>query len=107
LLDQSVALQPKHDLYDQSSPNVKFPFLLRCITQLNENFQNTLSKKFRFNHGFGEGPADKTRLCHFFRQFTTSNYPDKPNVALMEVKGGENIRFGQSGVFFFTLSKRK
>jgi acylaminoacyl-peptidase len=60
-------------------------------------------EKFRFNPDFGEGLAGKKRPVTFILRWksshqstTSSSHPDKPKLALVELKSKENIRFGQA-----------
>jgi acylaminoacyl-peptidase len=58
-----------------------------------------LFEKFRFNPDFGEGLAGKKRPVTFIFHWNSSHpsmTSDKRKLALVELKGKENVRFGQA-----------
>ena len=58
-----------------------------------------LFEKFRFNPDFGEGLVGKKRPVTFILRWNSSHRSttsDKPKLALVELKGRENVRFGQA-----------
>jgi acylaminoacyl-peptidase len=56
-------------------------------------------EKFRFNPDFSEGLVGKKRPITFILRWNSShqsNHPDKPKLALIELKSKQNVRFGQA-----------